>query len=77
VVPRTDEFDAQPLDAEPALAPQRQDDAFLEEFWPTVDLKDVALPDQLDEWQTFYLPKSPSEHWSDGPTRLRSPTAPP
>ncbi len=26
----------------------------LEKFWPTVDLKDASLPDQLDEWQTFY-----------------------
>lgn len=26
----------------------------LEEFWPTVDLEDASLPDQLDEWQTFY-----------------------
>ncbi len=27
----------------------------LEEFWPSVDLKDASLPDQLDEWQTFYI----------------------
>jgi transposase InsO family protein len=26
----------------------------LEEFWPTMDLADTALSDQLDEWQTFY-----------------------